>query len=477
MTTATAILIDDLLPQGRRQLSRYPETSDSAIPFVQRLPSHWRVEKLKYVASVRFSSVDKKMEEGESPVRLCNYTDVYNRDTILDDPEFMQASATSAEIFRHTLKKGDVLITKDSEAWNDIAVPAYVTADMPGVLCGYHLAHIRPNPSELDGAFLSRAFAADGTRQQFHIAANGITRYGLPNRAIAGALFPIPPLEEQRAIAEFLDRETSKIDQLIGKKERISQLLTEKIRATQSLAVTLGNTSISARVKTDSPWLPFCPPSWQILPLRRVLKWIEQGWSPSCDGKEADLDEWGVLKAGCVNSGELDESENKTLISDMMPDLSLQICPGDVLMSRACGTASLVGSVAFVKTCRSKLLLCDKVFRLHPNTSRILPQFLAEALKSKSSRTQIEQSLSGADGLANNITQATIKKIVIAVPPLTEQKDICETIDQTRTQVLDLIRAVQAAIRRLRQYRSALISAAVTGQIDVRNYRPEAPCH
>lgn len=164
--------------------------------FVKRLPSHWRVEKLKHVAHVRFSSVDKKSEEGETSVRLCNHTDVYHREIIVDDPDFMQATASDVEIKRFTLKKGDVLITKDSETWNDIAVPAYVSEDLPGVLCGYHLAHIHPDPVELDGAFLSRAFAADGIRQPFHIAAHGITRYGLPNRAIAGALFPIPPLDE-----------------------------------------------------------------------------------------------------------------------------------------------------------------------------------------------------------------------------------------------------------------------------------------
>jgi type I restriction enzyme S subunit len=378
-----------------------------------------------------------------------------------------------AALRRGRLKPNDVLLVKDGATIGKTCHISEVPFGRAAV--NEHVFILRSN-RDTDSRFLCYFLQSSIGQQSIHLYVRGSAQPGLSSEFINQTEWSYPPLEEQREIAEFLDRETSRIDELIGSKTRISQLLTEKIRATQSLAVTLGNKSISARVKTDSPWLPFCPPSWQILPLRRVVKWIEQGWSPSCDGKEADVDEWGVLKAGCVNSGELDESENKTLLSDMMPDLSLQICPGDVLMSRACGTASLVGSVAFVKTCRSKLLLCDKVFRLHPNTSRILPQFLAEALKSKSSRTQIEQSLSGADGLANNITQATIKKIVIAVPPLTEQKDICETIEQTRTQVLDLIRAVQAAIRRLRQYRSALISAAVIGQIDVRNYRPEAPC-
>ncbi len=471
--TATVLHEIDVAPP-RRKWPGYPGYKPSEMNWVRRLPEHWRVMRLKNVASVRFSSVDKKSEDGETPVRLCNYTDVYNNDRIVDDPEFMQATATKDEIARFTLKQGDVLVTKDSEEWNDIAVPAYVTVDMPGVLCGYHLAHIRPNPASLDGAYLSRAFEADGIRQQFHVAANGITRYGLPNRAIAGALFPIPPLDEQRAIAAFLDRETARIDELIAKKQRLDELLIEKTRSLQSLTVT-GNAQPQSRFAvTEIPWLPSCPDGWQLLPLRRVLKWIEQGWSPACDGREAEADEWGVLKAGCVNTGELDESENKKLPDNIAPEIIYQIRPGDVLMSRACGTASLVGSVAFVKQCREKLLLCDKVFRLHPNTSRILPEFLAEALKSKASRVQIEQSLSGADGLANNITQGTIKDIVIALPPIAEQRRICSVIGEMREQIHGLRIKTQAAIANLKEFRSALITAAVTGQIDVRHYGKEA---
>jgi type I restriction enzyme, S subunit len=222
--TASALREIDV-PLPRRKWPSYSAYKPSEIAWVRCLPEHWRVFRLKNVASVRFSSVDKKSEDGETPVRLCNYTDVYNNDRIVDDPVFMQATATADEIARFTLRKGDVLITKDSEEWNDIAVPAYVTEDMPGVLCGYHLAHIRPHPANLDGAYLSRAFAADGIRQQFHVAANGVTRYGLPNRAIASALFPLPPLDEQRAIAAFLDDEMVKLDRLIEKKQKLITLM------------------------------------------------------------------------------------------------------------------------------------------------------------------------------------------------------------------------------------------------------------
>jgi type I restriction enzyme S subunit len=92
------------------------------------------------VADIHPSSVDKRSEEDETPVKLCNYTDVYYGRRITDPSEFMEATATASEIETHELQSGDVLVTKDSEARDDIAVPALVGRDMPGVLCGYHLA-------------------------------------------------------------------------------------------------------------------------------------------------------------------------------------------------------------------------------------------------------------------------------------------------------------------------------------------------
>ena len=111
--------------------------------------------------------------------------------------------------------------------------------DLSDVLCGYHLAHIIPGP-DLDGRFLARQFSAIGTRDQFYVAANGITRFGLGGDAIRTGLFPIAPIEEQRATADFLDRETAKIDALVARKERLVELLQEKRTALITRAVTRG---------------------------------------------------------------------------------------------------------------------------------------------------------------------------------------------------------------------------------------------
>ena len=210
---------------------------ESGVGWLGRIPEHWDVRRLKACAAVRLSNVDKKSVEGERPVLLCNYVDVYYHERIENGMNFMAATATRDQIRRFSLKQGDVLITKDSETWTDIAVPALVAEDLPEVLCGYHLALIRPRPDYV-GAFLARALSAVGLRNQYHVAANGITRFGLTVDAITTGLFPSPPVEEQRAIADFLDRETGRIDGLIAKVEEGIERLREYRTAVISAAVT-----------------------------------------------------------------------------------------------------------------------------------------------------------------------------------------------------------------------------------------------
>ena len=222
-------------------------TKDSGVEWLGKIPEGWEVRRLKTIAAVQLSNVDKKSLEGQESVRLCNYTDVYYNDSITADMSFLAATATPAQVCRFALKKHDVLITKDSESWTDIAVPAVLAEDLPDVLCGYHLAHIRPADA-CHGPFLARAFAAVGPRDQFQVAANGITRFGLGRDAIATGVFAVPPEPEQRAIAAFLDRETARIDALVAKVHDAIARLKELRTALISAAVT-GKIDVRA----DSP--------------------------------------------------------------------------------------------------------------------------------------------------------------------------------------------------------------------------------
>ena len=185
MTEATE-RIEEARP---RRFRRYPEYKDSGVKWLGEIPKGWEVKRLRTMASVQLSNVDKKSEESQVRVNLCNYVDVYYNDHITTELEFMNSTATPEQVRRFQLGAGDVLITKDSESWNDIAVPAVVAEDLKDVLCGYHLAHIKPRP-DLHGRFLARQFSAIGVRDQFHATANGITRFGLSGSAIRTGLFP-----------------------------------------------------------------------------------------------------------------------------------------------------------------------------------------------------------------------------------------------------------------------------------------------
>ena len=137
-------------------------------------------------------------------------------------------------------------------------------------------------------------------------------------------------------------------------------------------------------------------------------------------------------------------------------------------MSRASGSRELVGSVAVVPKCRPQLLLCDKVFRLHLREERATSAFLAYAMNSHIARWQIEVVLSGGGGLANNIAQDVVKDILLALPAKDEQHAVAAYLDCETAKIDRLVAKVRDAIDRLKEYRIALISAAVTGKIDVR---------
>jgi type I restriction enzyme S subunit len=201
-------------------------------------PEHWKVKRLKYLGKINLSNVDKKSNENEMTIKLCNYVDVYYNDYITKDIDFLIATASDEQRERFTLKKGDVLLTKDSETWDDIGIPACVAYDLEGVICGYHLAHVRPFKNIAVGEYIFRSISSTRLREQFWVEANGVTRFGISKSSISDVLLPAPPLPEQKQITQFLDRETAKIDNLITKTKTSIDYLKEYRTALISAAVT-----------------------------------------------------------------------------------------------------------------------------------------------------------------------------------------------------------------------------------------------
>ena len=209
----------------------------------------WHSVALSEVASLQLSSVDKKSKPDEQRVRLCNYTDVYKNDFIRSDMEFMWATATERQVSNCSLEVGDVIITKDSEKYDDIGVPAFVKEQISDLVCGYHLAILRPIKTRIDGMFLFYMLKYDKTQHQFHARANGVTRFGLRKDDIKSVEISVPPLHEQHRIARILGT----IDDAIDLNSQMNKTLEEIARGLfKSWFVDF----IPVRAKMQNRWRP-----------------------------------------------------------------------------------------------------------------------------------------------------------------------------------------------------------------------------
>jgi len=228
----------------------------------------WPNYKLREIAEIRISNVDKKYYSSELPVRLCNYMDVYSNEYVTAEIDFMEASATQAEIERFGLKTGDVVITKDSETPDDIGIPTVIKGDIPDLVCGYHLALIRPNMEHLDPVFLAKQLSSPPVARYFSLQASGSTRYGLPISAIELALIPTPPKPEQSKIAEVLstvDRAIAQTESLIAKQQRIKTGLIQDL-LTRGIDEHGNLRSEKTHEFKDSP-LGRIPVEWNVIPV------------------------------------------------------------------------------------------------------------------------------------------------------------------------------------------------------------------
>ena len=170
--------------------------------------------RLGEIAKIEISGVDKKSFDNETPVRLCNFVDVYYNWAITSDmySAFMEATAKPSEVERFSLKKGQVALTKDSETRDDIGIPAYIADDFDGVILGYHNALITPDKSQLDGKYLNALLHTDYARLYFSRNASGSgQRYSLSVDALDSFPVLLPSLEEQKRIGHIFSRIDQKI--------------------------------------------------------------------------------------------------------------------------------------------------------------------------------------------------------------------------------------------------------------------------
>ena len=414
----------------------YAEYKDSGIEWLGKIPTHWEAKRLKFTSTVQPSNVDKKTDEDEESVLLCNYSDVYNNAEITSKLEFMRATATQSEIEKFLIAKDQVIVTKDSETREDIAVPAYVAEDFENVLCGYHLTQIKPK--EVFGKYLFRLFQSRQFNAQFILGANGVTRFGLPQYVISNALIAVPPIEEQRSIARFLDYKTAQIDALITKKETLLKKLAEKRTALISQAVTKGCDRTVTLKDSGIEWLGKIPSHWSLLPLKYAVTFQRGHDLPAESRIEGDVplvSSSGV--SGCHN-------------------VAVATAPGIVT-----GRYGTIGKFTYIEEDYWPLNTTLYSIRTYANDV----QFLWYMMHNLSGLFLLNSQKSAVPGVDRN----DLHPVLTAIPSIQEQGQIVKFLDKWTVEIDKQITQIEEAIANLKEYRTALITNAVTGKIDVRD--------
>ena len=445
------------------------------------VPEHWEVKRLEHVALYRTSSVDKKTEENELPVRLCNYTDVYYGDRIrVSQGEFMNATASTSEIQRFRLLVGDILVTKDSEDWRDIAVPAIVDETADDFVCGYHLGVIRSGPG-IHPLFLYRALQSEAVNRQLQVSATGVTRYGLQNAAVGDVVLPIPPINEQRAISAFLDRETERIDSLVAKIGLLIERLGEYRTALITRTATRGLPPEPARIAGVDPsprlkpsgmeWLGEVPEHWEVKRLSLIGSFFKGG-----GGTKEDEVENGVP---CVRYGDI-YTQHQYFIRETRSDISEEsaakytsINYGDILFAGSGETIEEIGKSA-ANLIEGPAYCGGDVIVLRPVIESDAT-FLGYATDCSTSTYQ--KAFMGRGVTVMHIYGQELKRLLLPLPPIDEQRAIAAYLDRETERIDSLVAMMRLLIERLSEYRTALIAAAVTGKIDVRGSAESPEAH
>ena len=431
----------------------YPAYRDSNVEWIGQVPEHWEIKRLRHVASFTNSNVDKKSYDGQAAVSLCNYTDVYYNEFITADLPFMQATASSSEIEQFTLKKGDVIITKDSEDPSDIGIPSLVAEDVPGVVCGYHLTMIRTASADTS-RLLHRILQSHPTQAHFFVGAPGITRYGLGQDTIGDVRVCLPPPQDQGFIAACLDRETTRIDALITKKTRFIELLKEKRQALITHAVTKGLDDVPMR-DSGEDWIGEVPEHWVAIKFNHVAR-VTEGL---VDPKENPYRDMVLVAPNHIESGTGNILGLETASFQNAESGKYTCKKGAVIYSKIRPALAKVAIAPCDCLCSADMYPMDCTERTYSEWLFYLmlsPPFTSWAIL-ESDRVAMPK-----------INRESLAGLRVFLPPMDEQLAAVAWL-KTQLEKLELVSLkTQRSIDLLKERRAAFITAAVTGQIDLR---------
>ena len=450
---------DQTMQAPSQRFRPYPSYKDSDVEWLGEIPAHWDVDRLKYLATLN----DEVLSESTIPSLEINYVDIGSVDTvngITDTESIVFESAPSRA--RRVVRRGDVIISTVRTYLRAITA---IGVERYNLIVSTGFAVLRPR--RLDSAFASYAMRAPYFVERVVANSVGVSYPAINASILTCFSIAYPCVQEQRCIADFLDRETARIDALVDRKERLIELLQEKRAALITRAVTRGLDPNVPMKDSGVEWLGEIPVHWDVPPLKAVSD-LQTGLTlgKRYDGNEP-MTTRPYLRVANVQDGYLaldDIAVIQVPVRDV-PRFELQI--GDVLLTEG-GDFDKLGRGHVWKEELSQCLHQNHIFAVRPHSSALTSNFLSSVMGSAYGRGYFTATSKQSTNLAST-NSTKLSNFPIPLPGLDEQIDIAHWIEQRSTGIDSLVSKVREAIDRLQEIRDALISTAVTGKIDVRN--------
>ena len=439
--------------------SRYPAYKDSGVEWLGEVPVHWEVVRLNTIATCNDEVLLESTPE-DYEIEYVEISGVQAGQGIVETAALPFGNSPSRA--RRVVRDGDVLI---STVRTYLRAIAQVKNPPENMIASTGFAVLRPR--RIDSGFLGYACHAEGFVSEVIARSVGVSYPAINASELARLPLPLPTSPEQTAIANFIDHETAKIDALVAEQERLIELLKEKRQAVISHAVTKGLDPSVPMKDSGVEWLGEVPAHWEVMPLKRDIEFVTsgaRGWAENY-AEDGDL----FIRIGNLTRDtiRLDLSDvQRVTVPDSAEVARTEVQSGDVLFS----ITAYLGSVAVVPPDLGRAFVSQHVALARPRGHRLQPEWIAYVTASHVGKTCLE--MLGYGGTKVQLSLGDVANLLVTVPALHEQEDLVHFLDREIAYFDALTAEAQRAIGLLQERRTALITAAVTGQIDVRGFVP-----
>lgn len=438
-------------------MKRYPVYKDSGVEGLGEIPEHWDLKRLASFGTFSKGSTISKSDLVENGLPVILYGDIYTKYNLRAETIFhfisQDLAANSKQIY-----KGDLLFTGSGETREDIG-KCIVYNGNGKVYAGGDIIIFRQKTN--DSLFLAYFFSSNYAIAKKAMNSRGDIVVHIYASSLRAIYIPIPPLSEQKAIAHFINRKLEQIEQFIRNKKRLIELLNEQKTAIINRAVTKGINRHAPMKDSGIGWLGEIPAHWEAKLFRRVTTRIEVGIAEAATHAYTD-EGIPIIRSTNVKTHFI-ELDNILHIQKWFADknCSKYIYTGDILTVRTGANAGMTSVVP-------KELNHSQCFTLLISTPspQHLPQFYSFYINSPMGQEFF--SIEGWGAAQVNLSVPILQNLPVVEPPYEEQKAIVYFIEKESAKVDLAIAQVEKEIELIQEYRTTLISDAVTGKIDVR---------